>query len=127
MRLAERPVRVPVPGWRSTAEPANARGLVAVVPSPGSGQMGLLEGLTREISTLCIPSHRSAIRASWGRSLGCGFPSLVPAPPVQLAVSFGLLQPRAIYLDLNNKKHIVKAGSVLTVKHSHIITTAQQQ
>lgn len=55
-------------------------------------------------------------------------PRLVPAPSVQLAVSFGLIKQRAIYLDLNNSiKHIVKAVRVLTVNHSHIITTAQQQ
>lgn len=41
---------------------------------------------------------------------------------------WGLIRPGAIYLDLNNnKKRVVKAVSVLTVNHSHIITTAQQQ
>lgn len=122
-------MHVLVPSWFSTtAGLGNGRGPVAVVPSPSTGQMGLLKGLTREMLALCLSSHNSSTWAGQGRILGCGFPSLVPTPSVQLPESFGLIQPRAIYLDLNNnKKHIVKAVSVLTVKHSHIITIAQQQ
>lgn len=53
--------------------------------------------------------------------------SVAYAALVESAVSSHLIEPRAIYLDLNNdKKHIVKAVSVLTVNHSYIITTARQ-
>lgn len=46
----------------------------------------------------------------------------------EATAGWGLIRPGAIYLDLNNnKKRVVKAVSVLTVNHSHIITTAQQQ
>lgn len=59
--------------------------------------------------------------------MGCADVYVAYAAPVKSAVSSHLIEPRAVYLDLNNnKKHIVKAVSVLTVNHSHIITTARQ-
>lgn len=118
-----------VPSWFSTTELADTRGLGEVIPSssPGLAQ-GCQKGSQGRSQPFHLPSHQPAARSDQGKFMGCGIHHLIPTPSVQLAVSFCLLQPRTIYLDLNNnKKHIVKSGSVLTVKHSHIITTAQQQ
>lgn len=118
-RLTVKSLSVLVHNWFSTVtELANTRGLVEMVLSPGSGQMCLLEGLPRDILALHLPSLKSTASAGQGNLVTCGFHPVIPAPSVLLAVSFGLIQPRAIYLDLNNnKKHIVKDVSVLTLKH----------
>lgn len=129
VRPVVKSVYVLVPSWFSTTELANTRGLVEVIlsSSPSLAQ-GCQKGSQGRSQLFHLPSHQPTARSDEGKFLGYGFPHFIPAPSVQLAVSFCLLQPSTIYLDLNNnKKHIVKSGSVLTVKHSHIITTAQQQ
>lgn len=50
--LRVKSVSVLVPIWFGTT---NQRRLLEAVPSPGSGQMGLWEGLTREVSALLPP------------------------------------------------------------------------
>lgn len=68
-------MRVLVPSWFSTTtELANTTGLVVVIPSPSLGQVGLLEGLTREPSALCLPSHKSAAWAGQGGFFGLWLP-----------------------------------------------------